>query len=188
MDFFDLKGILEGLFAALHLDVTYEAADHPTYRPGRTARILLGETQIGVMGELHPLVAANYNARIDRDQPLLAADLDLEQFLSYVDSGYTFAPISPYPAVREDLALVVDKHIPAAELDQALRQAGGYLLKDVELFDVYEGSQLPSGKKSLAYHLTFQSDNKTLTDKEVLKQRNRILKQLEGRLGAQLRE
>ena len=126
--------------------------------------------------------------RITRDQPLLAADLDLDAILSHIDYGQPFEPVSSYPAVREDLALVMDRHIPAADVNEALRQAGGFLLKQVELFDVYEGSQLPAGKKSLAYHLTFQSPNKTLTDKDVLKQRKRILKQLEHRLGARLRE
>ncbi len=188
MDFYDLKGLIESLFAALHLEVSYEAAEYPTYRPGRTARVRLGETQLGVMGELHPLVARSYGMRIDRDQPVLAADLDLQMILDHMDYSYTFEPISPYPAVREDLALVVDSHIPAADVDEALHQAGGFLLKQVELFDVYQGSQLPTGKKSLAYHLTFQAPDKTLTDKNVLKQRQRILKQLEKRLGARLRE
>jgi len=188
MDFYDLKGILESLFLALHLDCRYEAADHPTYRPGRAARILLGEAQLGIMGELHPLVVERYGVRIDRDQPLLAADLDFDAILSHIDYGHTFEPVSSYPAVREDLALVMDHHIPASDVNDALYQAGGFLLKQVELFDVYEGSQLPAGKKSLAYHLTFQAPNKTLTDKDVLKQRKRILKQLEHRLGIRLRE
>ncbi len=187
MDFYDLKGIVESLFAALHLEVQYEAANHPTFRPGRTARIMLGDAQLGVMGEIHPLVVESYSVRIDRDQPLLAADLDLELILSAVEQDHKFEPISPYPAVREDLALVVDGHIPAAAVSEAIRQAGGFLLKEVELFDVYEGSQLPAGKKSLAYHLIFQTPNKTLTDKDVLKQRKRILMQLEQRLGAKLR-
>ena len=187
MDFYDLKGIVQSLFAALHLDVKYEAADHPTFRPGRTARILLGEAQLGVLGEIHPLVVERFGVRIDRDQPLMAADLDLEMILSAVEQDHKFQPISPYPAVREDLALVVDGHITAAEVRDAIRQAGGFLLKEVDLFDIYEGLQLSPGKKSLAYHLTFQAPNKTLTDKDVLKQRKRILMQLEQRLGAKLR-
>jgi len=188
LDFYDIKGVLEGLFAGLHLDVRYEAADHPTFRPGRTARILLGETRVGVMGELHPLVVESYGGRFDREQPVMAADLDLEAILERVISSHHFESISPYPAVREDLALVVDRHIPAADVGEALRQAGGFLLKVVQLFDVYEGAQIPAGKKSLAYHLTFQAPTKTLTDKDVLKQRQRILKQLQRTLGAKLRE
>ena len=82
---------------------------------------------------------------------------------------------------------MVDKQIPAADVDEAIRQAGGSLLKDIKLFDVYQGSQLPSGKKSLAYHLTFESPKKTLTDKEVRKQREKILQQMERRFGARLR-
>jgi phenylalanyl-tRNA synthetase beta chain len=96
--------------------------------------------------------------------------------------------ISSYPAVREDLALVVDGTVSAAEVEAKIQLSGGFLLQQVELFDIYEGSQIPAGKKSLAYHLTFQSPSKTLTDKDVKKQRQRILKQLERQLGARLRE
>jgi phenylalanyl-tRNA synthetase beta chain len=188
LDFYDLKGVLEGLFAGLYLDVRYEAATHPTFRPGRTARIWLGETQIGVMGDLHPLVVESYGGRFGDNRPVLAADLDLSAILEKMGSGHSFDAISSYPAVREDLALVVDHHIPAADVAEALRQAGGFLLKKVELFDVYEGTPIPDGKKSLAYHLTFQAPNKTLTDKDAYKQRQRILNQLGQRMGAQLRE
>ncbi len=188
LDFYDLKGVVENLFAALHLDVRYEASTHPTFRPGRTARIWLGETQLGVMGDLHPLVVESYGGRFGSNQAVLAADFDLAAILGKMGSAYFFEPISPYPAVREDLALVVDQQIPAADVADALRQAGGFLLKNVELFDVYEGSQIPDGKKSLAYHLTFQAPNKTLTDKDAYKQRQRILTQLGQRMGARLRE
>jgi phenylalanyl-tRNA synthetase beta chain len=188
MDFFDLKGVIESLFAGLHLDVRYEATNHPTYRPGRTARINLGEMQLGVMGELHPLVAESYGVRINRNQPVMAADLDLATILDHLISAHHFDTISPYPAVHEDLALVVDQHIPAADVTEALSKAGGFLLKQVDLFDVYEGTQIPAGKKSLAYHLTFQAPTKTLTDKDVYKQRQRILKQLQRNLGAKLRD
>ena len=188
LDFYDLKGVIDSLFQALHLDVRYETSKHPTYKPGRTARIWLGETQLGVMGDLHPLVVESYGGRFINDQTVLAADLDLSAIQEKMGSSYSFDPISTYPAVREDLALVVDRHIPAVDVADALREAGGFLLKDVELFDVYEGSQIPKGKKSLAYHLTFQAPNKTLTDKDAYKQRQRILTQLGSRLGAQLRE
>ena len=188
MDFFDLKGVIESLFAGLHLDVRYEATNHPTYRPGRTARINLGEMQLGVMGELHPLVAESYGVRINRNQPVMAADLDLVTILDHLISAHQFDSISPYPAVHEDLALVVDQHIPAADVTEALSKAGGFLLKQVDLFDVYEGTQIPAGKKSLPYHLTFQAPTKTLTDKDVYKQRQRILKQLQRNLGAKLRD
>jgi phenylalanyl-tRNA synthetase beta chain len=140
------------------------------------------------MGVLHPQVVENYGFRTNRKQPVLAADIDLEALYPYMDKASVFEPVSSYPAVREDLALIVDRSIPAAEVADSLRQAGGFLLKDVQLFDVYEGKQIPAGKKSLAYHLTFQSPSKTLSDKDVAKQRARIIRQLEQRLSARLRD
>ena len=187
-DFFDLKGVLEQLFAELHLAVTYEATEHPTYRPGRTARMLLDGQQIGVMGELHPLVVEALDILVEKDQAVLAADLDLEAIIPHIPFHYPFDALSPFPAVHEDLALIVDKGVTAVDVAAAIQQAGGFLLKEVELFDVYEGDQIPAGKKSLAYHLTFLSPSKTLTDKDVRKQRTRIIKQVERNLGAQLRD
>ncbi|MCB9421068.1 MAG: phenylalanine--tRNA ligase subunit beta [Ardenticatenaceae bacterium] len=187
MDFFDLKGIIEALLADLHVEgLNFEAVTHPTYRPGRTARLLLGEQQLGLLGELHPLVVKGFDIRTD--QPVLAAELDLDLLSGQIPPWHHVEPISSYPAVHEDLALVVDKTVPAAQVEAQIRQAGGFLLKDVAMFDIYEGLQIPAGKKSLAYHLTFQSPSKTLQDKDVKKQRQRILQQLERQLGARLRE
>lgn len=187
-DFLDLKGVLDTFFSDLHVPVTYEATTHPTYRPGRTARLLAGEKQIGVMGELHPGVVKGFEVRAERGQAVLAADLDLEALLPLIPDHYRYAPLPSYPPVREDLALVVDASLPAATVEEVLRRSGGSLLREVALFDVYEGSQLPPGKKSLAYHLTFQAPNRTLTDEDVSKQRVRLLKLLDQQLGAKLRE
>lgn len=188
MDFFDLKGILEALFRELHLDVRYEAAENSIYRPGRTARLLLEENQIGLMGELHPLVVEQFDMRVDREQAVLAADIDLDALIARIPALYPYEPISPYPAVHEDLAVVVDRGVTAVTVADTIRQAGGYLLKDVTLFDVYEGEQVGPGKKSLAYHLTFQAPDKTLTDKVVSRQRKKIIAQLAKRLNARIRE
>ncbi|MCB8943566.1 MAG: phenylalanine--tRNA ligase subunit beta [Ardenticatenaceae bacterium] len=187
LDFFDLKGVLEGLFGALHMAVSYEAATHPSYRPGRTARVMLGDKQLGVMGELHPLVVEKFDMRLENDQPVLATELDVDTIISNIPFAYPFAAISPYPAIREDLAVVVDKDVAATAVESTIRRAGGFLLQEVQLFDLYEGSQLPPGKKSLAYHLTFQAPDKTLTDKNVSKNRQRIISQLQKELGATLR-
>ncbi len=187
LDFFDLKGVIEMLLADLHVEgLTLEAAAHPTFRPGRTARALLDGHQLGWMGEMHPLVVEGFDIRTER--PVLAAELDLDLLLSQIPAGYHTEPVSNYPAVHEDLALVVDKTVSAAEVAAQMQRAGGFLLKNVELFDIYEGRQIAPGKKSLAYHLTFQSPGKTLTDKDTQKQRKRILKQLAYHLGARLRE
>lgn len=187
-DYFDLKGIIDALFEGLYLSPVVEATRHPSYKPGRAARVLIGDKQVGVMGELHPAVVKGFDLHIERDQPVLAADFDLETLLPLIPDAHPYRAVLTYPPVREDLALVVDMTLPAAAVEAALRQAGGVLLREVTLFDVYEGSQLPAGKKSLAYHLTFQAPDKTLTDKEISRQRGRILKILEQQIGARLRE
>ncbi|MCP4423334.1 MAG: phenylalanine--tRNA ligase subunit beta [Chloroflexi bacterium] len=187
LDFFDLKGVIEAMLADLHITgLTVEAASHPTFRPGRTAKLLLNGNQLGLMGELHPLVVEGFDIRTER--AVLAAELDMDVLLGEIPPWHHVEPVSNYPAVHEDLALVVDKSVTAAQLAEQIQRAGGFLLKNVELFDIYEGKQIAAGKKSLAYHLTFQSPSKTLTDKDTQKQRKRILKQLERQLGAKLRE
>ncbi|HQF70495.1 MAG TPA: phenylalanine--tRNA ligase subunit beta, partial [Promineifilum sp.] len=128
-----------------------------------------------------------FDVRVERDQAVLAADIDLQALLPLIPDSYRYTALPAYPPVREDLALVVEASLPAATVEAALRAAGGALLRDVALFDVYDGSQLPPGKKSLAYHLTFQAPDKTLTDADVSRQRGRILRLLEQQLGAMLR-
>jgi phenylalanyl-tRNA synthetase beta chain len=187
MDFYDLKGLLEHLLETLHVDAQFEPANHPTYRPGRTARLVAGDTEIGVLGELHPLVVEAFDMRVEREQPVLAAELDMAALIEAIPFAHAYQPISPYPAVREDLALVMDEEIPAAAVTEVIKRAGGALLTAVELFDVYRGGNIPAGQKSLAYHLTFQSQTKTLNDKVIKKNRQRILKQLERELNIKLR-
>ena len=114
-------------------------------------------------------------------------DIDLDALLSLMPDSHKYVPLLTYPPVREDVALVVDATLPAAAVETALRAAGGALLREVALFDVYQGEQLPPGKKSLAYHLTFQAPDKTLTDADVSRQRGRILRLLEQQIGATLR-
>jgi phenylalanyl-tRNA synthetase beta chain len=187
LDFFDLKGIIETIIETLHIqDFSVEAANHPTFRPGRTARLLIGSQQIGWLGELHPSVVAGFDIR--GEHPVMAAELDLDLVRSHIPDLHYLVPVANYPVVREDLAVVVDRDVPAQKVEDVIRQTGGFLLKEVALFDVYEGAQIGSTKKSLAYHLAFQSPSKTLTDKDVRKQRQRILQQLERLLGAHLRE
>jgi phenylalanyl-tRNA synthetase beta chain len=185
-DFFDLKGVIEGLLAQLHIEQWHvEAVSHPTYRPGHTARIWLGDQALGTMGELHPLVIEAFEIRTE--VPVIAAELDLATLLAAIPERHHVTPVAPYPAVREDLAIVVDRGITAVTVAETIKKAGGFLLQEVHLFDLYEGQQVPQGKKSLAYHLTFQAPNRTLKDKDVQKVRQRILAQLERELGAKLR-
>lgn len=186
MDYFDLKGILEMLAAGLHLtDVTFEAAEPGgPYFPGRTAALLVGGRAVGHLGELHPLVREAFELP---EQPVLIADLDLEALLASVPELYKVEPVTGYPAVYQDIAIVLDRETPAAEVERVIREAGGELLRDVRLFDVYEGEQVGANKKSLAYALTIQAEDRTLTDGEADRVREQIVRALREELGAKLR-
>jgi phenylalanyl-tRNA synthetase beta chain len=137
------------------------------------------------LGELHPQVVDAYG--LPEGTPVLAADIDLDLLLSNVDENHRINPVPRFPAVQQDIALVLDETIPADAVEAKIRQVGGFLLADVRLFDVYRGEQLGAGKKSLAYNLWFQSPDKTLNDKVVAKQQARIVKALEKEFGAKLR-
>ena len=185
MDFYDLKGILEALFAGLKLPAArFEAWQNPTYHPGKCARVLIGERQVGVLGELHPLVRERYDLP---ETPLLAADLDLAVLIEAAPTRYEVQPVPAYPPVLEDLAVIVDEDIPAERVAEVIEQAGGSTLQGLKLFDVYRGEQIGAGKKSLAYSLTYQSPERTLTDSQVGKIRRRIVRRLEQEMGARLR-
>ncbi len=183
VDFYDLKGIVEALMAALHLDVTYVPAEHPSFHPGKCAAVMLEATPLGVFGELHPAVQANY----DFVSPVLAADFDLEAVLASIPVGFDSRPVPEFPPVLEDIAVIVDEALPADRVETLIRQTGGKTLADVRLFDVYRGDQIGAGKKSLAYSLTYQSFDKTLTDADAAQVRNKIVKRLEQEFGARLR-
>jgi phenylalanyl-tRNA synthetase beta chain len=185
LDFFDLKGIMETLLERLHISgAVYEPVEHPTFQPGRTARVSVGDAVIGVIGEIRPVVREAFELPGHR---VAAAELDLETLLAQVPTTRLIEPISAYPAVLQDLALVVDEEVPAAAVQTLIEQTGGFLLKDVRLFDVYRGEPVPPGRKSLAYALTFQAPDKTLRDSVVAKQVKRIAGGLKKELGADLR-
>jgi len=185
MDYYDLKGIIEELLADLHIEgVKYLPEAAPYFHPGKSARIDSDGTLLGHLGEVHPQVKGNYKLP---DQPLPAAILDITALLERVDDLYNVEPVPDQPPVLEDLALVVDDDVPAQDVQTLIQQTGGKTLRDVRLFDVYRGEQLGEGKKSLAYSLVYQHPEKTLTDKEVLAIRNKIVKRLEKEIGAKLR-
>ncbi|HVS13317.1 MAG TPA: phenylalanine--tRNA ligase subunit beta [Thermoanaerobaculia bacterium] len=190
LDYFDLKGVVEELGVALHVALRFVPGAHPSLRPGRTAAILAGPegAPVGHLGELHPRVVQAYELRVEKGQPVLAASVDLEALLPLVPEAFPVAAPPAYPPVREDLALVVDSGVAAAAVRDALLCAGAPLVTDASLFDVYTGEKLGTGRKSLAYHLTFQAPDRTLSDRDVEKLRGRMLRQLEREIGARLRE
>jgi len=185
MDFFDVKGVVETLAAGLHLgDVSFAPTTHPTFLPGRAAQLLVAGQPAGWLGELHPRVREQYDLP---NQPVLAADLDFERLQAQVEELYPVSPVPEYPPVKEDLAVIVDEATPAAQVEAVIRDSGGELLTGLILFDVYRGEQIGAGKKSLAYSLTYQAPDRTLTDTEAAKVRERIVRQLRETLGATLR-
>ena len=191
LGFFDLKGVAEALISRLRLsEVTWERvsppAERPYLHPGRAARLLLGGTEIGTLGELHPLTRAAFDLP---EQPVTVMELDLDALLAGwgMAASLEMAGISSQPAIYEDLAVVVDENTTAAQVATLIRQSGGKLLVDVRLFDIYRGGQVPAGKKSLAYALTFQAADRTLTDEDTKKARAKIVARLERELAATLR-
>ena len=183
LDFYDLKGVIEALMQALHLNVSYAPAEHPSFHPGKCAAVLLGKTALGVFGELHPSVQENY----DFSAPLAAADFDLEAVLDAMQTAFDLKSVNEFPPILEDIAVIVDEALPADRVEALIRQTGGKLLGSVRLFDVFRSEQVGAGKKSLAYALVYQSPDGTLTDKEASQVRYRIIQRLDRELGAKLR-
>jgi len=184
VDFYDLKGILEALFGSLQIPVTFSPGNDPAYHPGKCALITSGEKVLGSCGELHPQVQENYEIVT----PVVAADLDLVAMLTLAAMhSFPIVPVSDYPPILEDLALVVDEDVPAEKVEALIRQTGGKLVVKVSLFDIFRGKQLEQGKKSLAYNLMYQAHDRTLTDKDATQIRQKIIRRLEQELGAKLR-
>jgi len=183
-DFYDLKGIAETLCARLGVEATFAQTEHPTFQPGRAANLVVGGEAIGVLGEVHPVVRESFGLP---EQCVCLLELNLEKLLAASRPVAQVRPVSRMPVLKEDLAIVVDEELPSDQLLAAIREAGGALLADVVLFDVYRGEQVGPGKRSLAFSLTFQAPDKTLTSEETAKQRERIVKRLTQEFGAQIR-
>jgi len=193
LDFFDLKGVVEALADDLHLpEVTYQPSKAPYLHPGRAAELVIKGQPVGSFGELHPRLPAAFTGVDDLFKPLmghtlLVAELDLEAILAAVPERYKYTPLSTFPAALRDVAAIVDDTVPAERVLTEIRGAGGDLLRGVRLFDVYRGDSIPAGTKSLAYALTYQTDDRTLTDKEVDKAHKKIEDRLKHVLKAQIR-
>ena len=186
LDFYDLKGVIESLLADLHVEnVRFEPVQHDSFHPGKTAGIMVNGTEIGVFGELHPRVKENYDYL---DAPVLAAEINMAALIACVPFNFVINPVPVFPPVLEDIAVIVDEAIPADRVEALIRQTGGKTLSDVRLFDVFRSPQIGDGKKSLAYSMTYQSQDHTMSANESTALRNKIVKRLERELGAQLRD
>jgi phenylalanyl-tRNA synthetase beta chain len=185
MDFFDLKGILEDWATGLHLpNIAFEPVSDPRFHPGRCAKFLVDGVTAGILGQLHPQTAARYEWP---ERNLLGAEIEFELLRPHLQKRYGVQPLSDFPPVLEDLAVVVPEDVPADRVAQTIRSAGGEILKRIRLFDVYRGAQAGEGMKSLALSLTYQASDRTLASTEAAEIRGRIIKALEGDLGGKVR-
>lgn len=183
VDFYYAKGILESLFSKLNLKVTFVAEkDMASMHPGRTARILLGEETIGFLGQVHPQVANDYDI-----PETYVAELNLQAIEANMASTQIFTEISKQPAVSRDIALLVDDQLSHQDIVTIIEGLGLKYLESIKLFDVYAGTNIEPGKKSMAYRLTFQNPQESLRDEEVAKYMNKISEALLEKANAQVR-
>ena len=183
-DFFSLKGAVETILTGFRVpDVRFAAEkENPSYHPGRCARVYSGKTLLGVLGQLHPSVAANYEL-----DEAYAAELSFDALYACRGPEAAYKPLPRFPAVTRDIAVVCGKKTPVAALEECIRKGGEGLLQSVSLFDVYAGPGIPEDKKSVAFNLEFRSDERSLTAAEADADVASILDRLKRDLGAVLR-
>ena len=186
MDFYTLKGCVEAILKdlrAMDIQFTVPCVSNPSYHPGRVADVYVGSRRIGVLGQIHPLVAQNYGV----DGELYCAELDFNQLLDMDCSIPEYTPLPKFPAVTRDIAVVCDEAITVGALEACIQEAAHGLLKNVTLFDIYRGKGVEDGKKSVAFNLTLRADDRSLTGEEAEAEVQAILTALAEKLGATLR-
>jgi phenylalanyl-tRNA synthetase beta chain len=185
LDFFDLKGVVEALAGGLHLpEPSCRRASAPHLHPGKAAELAAGGRAIGHFGELHPKTAEAFGLA---GRAVLVGEFDVDALQAVTPARHGYAPIPRFPAALRDVAVIVPEDTPADRVEAEIRAGGGDLLRGVRLFDLYRGESIGPGVKSLAYALTYQADDRTLTDKEVDKAHKKIQDRLRHVLKAQIR-
>lgn len=182
-DFFTLKGMIEAIAKLFGAHTQYERSSEPYLHPGRQALVKANNKEIGTFGEVHPAVAANYGI----EEKVYIAEIKLDVLLTIEKRKTTYKPLPKFPAVERDFAMLVDADIPVGNIEKAISSGAGRLLEKIQLFDIYQGAQIPEGKKSVAYSVWLRSADSTLTDKEIEDASNKIIKKLEL-IGAELRK
>ena len=183
--FFTLKGAVETVLDSIRAeDITYQAEKaNPSFHPGRCAKIFVKGQEVGILGQIHPLVAANYGV----DAELYYAQMQFDALFASRGTDPEYTPLPKFPAVTRDIAVLVDKTDTVGALEACIRTAAKGLLKDVALFDIYEGTNLPEGKKSVAFNLILRAEDRSLTAQEADEEIKHILGCLEKEFGAVLR-
>jgi phenylalanyl-tRNA synthetase beta chain len=180
-DFYDAKGMVEGLLAKWGIIAVFEKSADKGLHVSRQAAVTIDGTPVGVIGEVHPAV----RARFDIDEPVYLFEIDVAALLPFTSGLRKCTPLPRFPSVIRDMALIIDTGVTHRQVTDIVKKFS--LVSDVEIFDVYAGKQVPDGKKSMAYRLIYQSADHTLTDKEVNKVQEQILRVLTKELGAELR-
>jgi phenylalanyl-tRNA synthetase beta chain len=180
--FFAANGLLGAALDAVRVTWWVEPATEPFLHPGRTARIRAAGEDVGWIGELHPIVARTW----DLDAAALF-EVDLDRVLAHADAVPQYVDLTSFPALHLDLSVALPEDVPAATVLHTVREAGGTLLSDVRVFDLYHGAQVGEGRKSLALALSFRAPDRTLTDEDVAPLRDRIVEAIREALGGELR-
>jgi phenylalanyl-tRNA synthetase beta chain len=185
MDFFTMKGELEAVFAGLRVrKATYTAVnDNPSYHPGRCAAVSVGGVHLGYLGQVHPIVAKNYGIEAE----VYCCELSFTKLLDALLPDATYAPLPKYPGVSRDISVICDEALTVGQAEQVITASAGKLLRGVKLFDVYRGTGVPEGKKSLAFSLELRADDRTLTDADSEAVMSKVLSALEAQCGSTLR-
>ncbi len=183
--FFTVKGELEGIFAGLRLEKSAYTAvkDNPSYHPGRCAKVSIGGVDVGYLGQVHPQVAKNYGI----DGEVYCAEINFTALFDLRLPDATYTPLPKYPTVSRDLALICDEAVTVADAESVITSSAGKLLRGVKLFDIYRGTGVPEGKKSMAFSLELRADDRTLTDTDSEAVVTKVLAAVKDKLGAILR-
>ena len=181
VDFYFVKGHVEALLASFGVKADYVPGDDATLNTAKSADIMVGADKIGVIGEVHPAVLKNF----DISEPAILFELDVDLLVALASKPLVYKSVSKYPAITRDIAMLVDAAVAYQKILDIVKTFN--LVSDMLLFDIYEGKQVPEGKKSLAFRLTYQSPDHTLKDEEVDRVQQRILGRLSKELGATLR-
>ena len=185
VDFYDLKGVVEELLDALGISGCEFAPlkDDPSFHPGRAARLVLKGDGIGIVGQIHPKVAEEFEC----PETTYAGIIYIAPLMENASLTVEYRPLPKYPAVLRDIAMLVEDGVPVKQIEDIIKRSVGEILESLKLFDVYKGRQVPDGMKSIAYSITFRAGDRTLTDEEANRAMERMLHELEEKLGAQLR-
>lgn len=186
VDYFNLKGIVENILDGLGIEnwKLKRQEENPTFHPGRTAELYIKKDYVGTLGEIHPDIQDNY----DIEERCYVSELNLDVLYKNANVKKEYRELPKFPAVTRDIAVIIDDTVLVQEIENIIKNGGGNILESIHLFDVYKGKQIPEGKKSIAYSIVYRNSQRTLKDSEVNKVHDKIVRTLEHKLGAQLRD